>query len=426
MMYQTVQKLIDAGVPVAQLWWFRLDHPLLVEQSLGKLVESVIATSNGSAEKPAYLFLDEITYADKWDLWLKTFFDDRWPIRLVGTSSATAAIREQGTESGVGRWEEHFLSPCLFTEYLDLIHADYQNYECRDSLDESIQAAINQFNVQDLSIERRKFLVTGGFPELLINNPGSADETSALLRSQRTLRSDAIEKAIYKDIPQSFGISEPTKLERLLYTLAGQITGIVSPKTIAGDVGVSGVTIEKYISYLERAFIVFQLSNYSASEESIQRRGKRLYFIDGAVRNAALLRGMRPLDSNEEMGHLVENMVASHLFSLAEQSGVRLYHWRHGKQEVDLVYDHPEKPLAFEITLSKKHNRKGIQAFTRKFPRFKNRCYLVGPSLVPQLPADNSPGSLPLDDFLVLVGQQAQSALEQNVRIDEMQDNVEG
>ena len=85
-MYQTVQKLIDAGISINKLWWLRLDHPLLMQISLGTLVRFIVNVSNASEDNPAYVFLDELTYAKEWDLWLKTFYDDRWPIRIIGTS----------------------------------------------------------------------------------------------------------------------------------------------------------------------------------------------------------------------------------------------------------------------------------------------------------------------------------------------------
>ena len=112
-MYQTVQELLTQGVPTRRLWWVRLDHPLLMDMQLGKILTSIINQARATEDSPAYVFLDELTYAPKWDLWLKTFFDERWPVRIVGTSSATAALRARGTESGVGRWTEHFLAPCL-------------------------------------------------------------------------------------------------------------------------------------------------------------------------------------------------------------------------------------------------------------------------------------------------------------------------
>src|ERR1700729_2439628 len=37
-MYQAVRRLIAAGVSEQRLWWFRLDHPLLMHFSLGELI----------------------------------------------------------------------------------------------------------------------------------------------------------------------------------------------------------------------------------------------------------------------------------------------------------------------------------------------------------------------------------------------------
>lgn len=417
-MYQTVSQLIEREeVQPERLWWLRLDHPLLMDWDLGDLVRQISELSRATTKKPAYIFLDELTYADKWDLWLKTFYDEKWPIRLVGTTSATAAMRERGTESGVGRWDEHYLAPYLFTEYLDLRQEDHQRVTCQPTLGQTISGLIaskdRDFGLREL---RRQFLLTGGFPELLLEKRQS-DEASELLRSQRVLRSDAIEKAVYKDIPQAFKIEDPTKLERLLYILAGQMSGIVSPNTISADLSVATATVERYIGYLERAFIVFTLPNYSTSEETIQRRGKKLFFVDGAVRNAALLRGIAPISDPQEMGLLVENMAASHLRALAYQEDVRLYHWKQkAKCEVDFVYDHPDDPLAFEVTGADSHTQKGIVSFQDKFPKFRGSCYVVSESREVSNPTIDAPGRLPLDLFFLLVGRQEQYALEARIQ----------
>jgi predicted AAA+ superfamily ATPase len=415
-MYQTVRQMLAEGVEAKRLWWLRLDHPLLLDLQLGNLVQWIIHRANATAKSPAYLFLDEITYADKWDLWLKTFFDERWPIRLVGTSSATAAIRQRGTESGVGRWEEQFLAPYLFTEYLSLVE-DGSAFPCKKSLAATIEEMIDlEYLPPGITERRRRFTITGGFPELLLQKE-LGDEASQLFRSQRILRTDAIEKAIYKDIPQAFQVLEPAKLERLLYALAGQITGIFSPATIATDLSLTEPTIDKYVRYFERAFLVFMLPTYAPTEEAVQRRGRKLYFVDGAVRNAALLRGLAPLEDPAEMGLLIDNMAAAHLYSLCQQSGVRLYHWRHKGAEVDLVFDHPDEPLAFEITGSSKHHLKGLNEFQERFPKFRGACYLVSSNTVFERPTINSPGRIPFDMFLMAVGLQTQKALEKRIGV---------
>ncbi len=413
-MYQAVKRLLTEGVDSKRLWWLRLDHPLLMDFALGGLVDYVVRNSRADETRPAFLFLDELTYAPKWDLWLKTFYDEGWPLKIVGTSSSTAALKDRMLESGVGRWEEQYLAPYLFPEYLDLVGQKVP-IPLEETLSKTVEACITDcVDVDSLADPRRRFLITGGFPELLIARQDMEDEASALLQSQRILRNDAIERAVYKDIPQAFGVDNPMLLERLLYTLAGQFTGVLSPAGICQNLGgLSQPTFDRYLSYLERAFLVFTLSNYSGSEASIQKRGRKLYFVDAAIRNAALQRGLGPLSDPAEMGLLLENMVAGHLRALSEVGQVRLYHWRDRNDEVDLVYDHPEEPLAFEIGMSAGHHRRGIKAFEARFPRFEGRCYLISPEIPASLPGANRDGigTMPIDLFLLAVGAQLEREL---------------
>ncbi|HZL38370.1 MAG TPA: ATP-binding protein [Tepidisphaeraceae bacterium] len=415
-MYQTVKRLHQSGISSDRLWWLRLDHPLLMQIRLDVLLKSIIKLAKATTAQPVFLFLDELTYAKEWDLWLKTFYDESWPVRIAGSSSSTAALRNRRIESGVGRWEEQYLAPYLFGEYLSLTGQQIE-VPVRDSLSETISACIeSKISARNLEGPRRKLLLTGGFPELLIRGSDAAsDETSLLLQSQRILRSDAVERAVYKDIPQAFGrVENPMMLERVLYTLAGQVTGLLSPQNLCqGLDGLARQTFERYFTYLERAFLVFSLANYSGNESSKQKRGRKIYFVDGAVRNAALQRGISPLNDPDEMGLLIENQAAGHLHTLSQQGQVRLYHWRDKNDEVDLIYDQPEYPLAFEIASSNSHSRGGLHQLVQRFPKFKENCYIVSP-ISPSIHPRNSPdqiGTVPLDVFLLAVSAQAEREL---------------
>lgn len=418
-LYQTVRHLIEAGVDPARIWWLRLDHPLLLQERLDDLARAVIEASHATAQQPVFLMLDELVYTERWDLWLKTFYDDKWPVRIAATSSATAALRERRLESGVGRWPEQHLTPYLFTEFLALVGQE-RPVEVGDTLANSLALLPQgQRSDPDLATWRRLFMLVGGFPELLTaaRDRPDEDESNRLLESQQVLRSDAVERAIYKDIPQSFGVDNPMLLERLLYVLAAQITGLLSPSNICKDLGLSQPTFDRYLSYLEHAFLVFTLPNYSGREATVQKRGRKLYFVDGAIRNAALQRGLAPLDNPSELGALLENLVAATLRSLALHSGSRLHHWRDGKHEVDLIFDHPDQPLAFEISSSPDHSRSGIQALAARHPRFKGRTYLVAPQVAVAHPSSSATGvgTLPLDRFLQVVGAQAEAALAASI-----------
>ena len=157
---------------------------------------------------------------------------------------------------------------------------------------------------------------------------------------------------------------------------------------------------------------MFTLSGYGPSEQTRQRRGRKLFFVDGAVRNAALQRGLAPLTDPAELGALTENLVAAALHSLGQQTGQRVYHWRDGRREVDLVLDDPDRPLAFEVTSSLRHTTDGLRALLERHPRFEGGAYLVSPDASVHHPRElGEVGTLPLDLLLVALGQQAQRAM---------------
>lgn len=413
-MYQTVRHLIEAGIPPRRCVWLRLDHPLLLEVRLDVLIRAMIGDLPRGDE--AFVFLDELVYANDWDLWLKTFFDDHWPVRIVATSSATAALRGRRLESGVGRWDEQYLAPYLFSEYLDLVGAGLE-VEVGPNLAQTLGGLeAVELDRAVLAAHRRRLMLVGGFPELVADTGfgGGDDEAEMLLWSQQVLRSDAVERAIYKDIPQSFNIDRPMLLERLCYVLAGQVASVLLPSTLSRSLdGLSVPTFERYLSYLERAFIVFTLPNYSGQESNVQRRGRKCYFVDSAVRNAALQRGLVPLSDPAELGLLTENLIAGNLYALAQQTGVRLYHWRDGRYEVDLLYDHPDGPLALEIGSSAAHSRAGLIELVRRYPRFRGCAWLAAPDAAYVRPASDPAGigTIPLDLLLVAIGRQAERAL---------------
>ena len=182
-LYQTVRSLLSSGVAPARIWWLRLDHPLLMRLDLHGLL-AVVRDGIDAPNEPAFVFLDELTYARDWDLWLKTFHDERWPFRIAGSSSSTAALRERRLESGVGRWEEQYLAPYLFGEFLDLVNR-HASIPVEATLSETILAALRaRYEVTALPPFRRIFLLTGGFPELLVAASADAagdDEVSTLL-----------------------------------------------------------------------------------------------------------------------------------------------------------------------------------------------------------------------------------------------------
>jgi uncharacterized protein len=428
-MYQAIDQLLASGVEPNRLWFLRLDHPLLMQHDLGAWVRQLIDTVGALPARPLYLFLDEINYSPNWDKWLKTFFDEQWPVRIVATSSSAAALRDRTVESGIGRWSEQFLTPYSFSEFLALLDESPSLPAAEPDLLQTLHAFIDaKPDCARLIDPLTMFLLVGGFPELLIKevapildaapdgrtSPQALED--ALFRSQQVLRAEAVQRVTGMDIPQTADIRNPLLLERLLYMLAGRMCGGINTSQLSVDLSLSRPTIGQYINHLERAFLIFTLPNYSRSEDSVQSKGRKVFFLDGAVRNAALQRGLAPLTDPTEFGSLLENAAAAHLHALSLQSGARLYTWRDRQREVDLIYELSGQPLAFEITSSSRHSLDGLRAARDRFPALNGRCFLISnASTVYSSPAADPDGigRIPLTAFLLAVGTQLMSSLKQ-------------
>ncbi len=406
-LYQTVQKLIDHGVPPKRLWFMRMDHPLFLNFPLGGWVQSLLQHENATDEKPLYLFLDEVNYTQRWDLWMKTFYDEKWPVQIVATSSSVAALRNRKIESGIGRWSEQYLTPYNFLEYLELGGSAPNDFQPSPVLSECLVSAVESARGSaSLNDKLNLYMLVGGFPEIILNELDADDLETSMLRSQQTLRNEAVQRVTGMDLPQVFHVQHPIELERLLYLLAGQMCGMFSASNLSSTLSITRQTISQYIDYLEKAFLVFTLPAYARSEEKVQRRGRKVFFVDGAVRNAALQRGIAPASDPKERGYLVENLVASHLYALTIQNGARLFHWREKNKEVDFVYDNPSDPMALEVTNSAKHSLKNLLAFKEQYPAFENRCFLVSAqSRTVEMPQENAHGigRIPLDVLLIAI-----------------------
>ena len=50
-LYQTVRRLINNGIDPGRIRWLRMDHPLLLEASLGDLVQGVLGTSGATVRE---------------------------------------------------------------------------------------------------------------------------------------------------------------------------------------------------------------------------------------------------------------------------------------------------------------------------------------------------------------------------------------
>lgn len=431
-LHQVVRKLLADGVDPSRIFFLRLDDIEFKNISLGKLARYVWQASGASEERPAYLLLDEVVLMEDWDRWLKTFHDDLWPLRIVATSSARTGLKIGQTESGLDRWREQYMQPCGLFETLKLLGKlpeAMHEIPVAETLRATL-AEIHNFTQPGVELEtyRNMLMQVGGFPGVLtslqaVEQPdlfGRDDVDIFPPPRQIQLYEDVVQKSIYIDIPKYFGITDPSSLEAIVKRVAKQMGTLWEPANVSQELGISATTLNNYTMYLEQASLVVLLPNYPSGGMQPRARGRKLFLIDSALRNATLLTKVTAQSDPADFGHMLENMVVSALFSLAEQARCHLHHWRYGKggqYEVDVIYNDFNGPLAFEVGSSPKSSLPGLRALIDKYPQFKGGCYLITPNS-PIRPAETSPtgiGSLPLDTFLLATDAQAMHALNRRL-----------
>jgi hypothetical protein len=178
-------------------------------------------------EDTELLILDELHKMKDWKDYLKGIFDTKPEhLRILVTGSARLETFRQAGDSLAGRFFIHRLMPFSMAELKnekELINVD-------------------------------KFLVRGGFPE-----PFLAQEAIDADR----WRNQYIDGLIREDILDFEKIHDFKAIKLVFELLRRKVGSPVSYNSIAGDAGISPVTVKKYIAIFEALFIIFKVSPYS-------------------------------------------------------------------------------------------------------------------------------------------------------------------
>jgi len=349
-----IAELLTKGVDARRMAYVEMDHPLLHGQSLEALVRQIeMATPDGEGTR--YLFFDEIQSHKDWEKHLKPLVDHRPDLRVLVSGSAAAALKRQSTESGAGRFTDFLLPPLTFSEYLDLRKEEAAVSELgpnRYLLDD-----IDRLNAQFVD-----YVNFGGYPELAL---------SQIVRSnpERFVKSDIVDKVLLRDLPQLYGINDIQELNSLFTLLAFNTAEEVSSEQLSQRSGVGKKTIQKYIEYLEAAFLIKRVFRVDQDGRRFQRERNFKVYLTNSAMYTGLFGARRP--DHSEFGHLVETA----LFAQRFHQDARLNYARWGSRglEVDLVESSPAfKPTgALEIKWSDRFARRpqalsGLIKFSQK------------------------------------------------------------
>jgi predicted AAA+ superfamily ATPase len=353
LIHHVIGGLLRGGVAPGAIGHVEMDHPLLHGQTVDDLVRQFERLAP-AVEGPRYLFFDEIQAHRDWERYLKPLVDHRPDLRVLVSGSAAAALKRRSDESGAGRFTDFLLPPLTFSEYLSL---------------RSEQAAIEQtvpgrYRIHDIDLLNRQFVDYvnfGGYPELALSPAVRSDP-------HRFVKSDIVDKVLLRDLPQLYGIQDIQELNALFTLLALNTAEEVSFEQISKRSGIAKPTIQRYIEYLEAAFLLARVFRVDQDGRRYQRERQFKVFLTNPAMYTGLF-GPRSADATD-FGHLVETAI----FAQRLHGGGRLHYARWGADdcEVDLVESSPtmRPTTAVEIKWSDRHvehpeGLKGLLRFSR-------------------------------------------------------------
>lgn len=306
---------LDLEVDKARLLAASQLTPLQAMQSLGS---------------PSILIIDEAQRLPEVGRIAKGWYDARVETKLVLLGSSSINLLDASAEALTGRNEKIFLPPLVFAEILQA-----QPWFSRALPKETLIGAFaNQ--LQSLLLNS---LVFGGYPEAVT----TSDKEQYLIN----LASDYL----LKDIWQMATARSPETIRKLLLLLAHQVGSLVSVSELAQNLGVSRLTVEKYLELLERTFVIFRLPAFSGNLRKEISKSTKVYFWDTGVRNA-MLKDFVISEYRADIGRLWENWVVAEFAKRNLLNGQRadLYFWRTTDgSEVDLVVKEGGSLRAYEV-----------------------------------------------------------------------------
>jgi predicted AAA+ superfamily ATPase len=264
------------------------------------------------------IILDEAQRVRNIGMTVKLIVDTFPEIQVIATGSSSLDLSNTLVEPLTGRKIEFVLFPLAVSELLS--------------------------QESPLEFQRRleHYLQYGQYPGIV-----GADDPESAIR-------EIANSYLFRDALEYQTIKNPDLIRRLLQALALQVGSEVSYSELGSLLGIDKMTVNRYISLLERAFIIFTLPPLSRNLRKEIGKMHKVYFYDLGVRNA-LINNFNPISLRTDVGALWENFVIVERmkYNQNRQKYANTFFWRtYDRQELDYVEESSGQFIGFKCKWS--------------------------------------------------------------------------
>ncbi len=352
LMHKIVLDFIKHGFDARNIIYFSFDEFREIE--LREVLKEYETFMEKNLRQGKYLFLlDEIQKLANWEDQVKRVYDIHAKnVKIIISGSESMFIKKKSKETLSGRIFEFKVETLSFKEFLKFKGEEHK-----------------PIGLYEMEFARlfEEYMLCQGFPELV----GINDKHVI----RKYIKESIVEKVIYRDLQHLFRIKEIAVLESLLGIIMDEPGQLIEISDLAKEMKLSRQTLSNYLIYLEEAFLLKKLYNFSKNRRKTERRLKKYY--------PALLSDLIFKDDEISRSKAFESLIVSHL-----NAG---FFWRDPyKNEVDVVIA-DKKPIPIEIKYGKL-DTVGLIAFMKKFNI--NEGYIV---------SHEKEDDLKIDEYLIHV-----------------------
>ncbi|MBR2660553.1 MAG: ATP-binding protein [Clostridia bacterium] len=263
-------------------------------------------------EKLCYVFLDEVQEIDGWASACRALRRENCSVFITGSNSKL--LSKEFTKELSGRYVSFRIRPFVYQELQE--YARQLNREC---------------SVAD-------YLIWGGFPKRL--------EFSTPAEQKRYL-SDLNETIVANDLINRYGIRKQNEFRKVVNFILISNSRIYSAKSISDHMIGNGInvtpnTVQKWIAYLESAYIIDEVSRYSRKAKKELEQSRKIYNSDVS------LNSIRCRDNRFDMTHNMENIVYNELI----YRGFSVTVYDNNGKEIDFLAEKDRKKTYVQVAYS--------------------------------------------------------------------------
>ena len=361
LLFKRIQQRMFKGKIIALFGARRVGKTVLAKQLLaahsepGKyiscdLLPNKIALESASLDNLRELFgdnkiivLDEAQRVRDIGLTLKIIADELPQYQIIATGSSSFDLANKTAESLTGRAFRFLLLPFGFAELK------------------------NDFALYPFDLVADKILRFGLYPPVFLSESELArDELNEIAGNY-----------LYKDVLEFDQIKRSDVLLKLLQALSLQLGSEVSTNELSQVVGISRITIEKYIDLLEKCFVLFRLRPLSRNRRNEISGKYKVFFYDLGIRNS-LAQNFAPLAVRTDLGALWENFCIVERIKRNGFLGLspNYFFWRtYDGKEIDFIEEQDGAFAAFEFKWRAQGKTKAADEFIKQYPGTQVRFF---------------------------------------------------